>query len=117
VARGDAGRLRLGFVSPVGFGPLPLWLRAYRQACPQVAIELIEATGDVQLKAFEHGDIDAGFVLHAPGQVPTPVGAGASWAWQRLSLGVEPLVLALPDVAPWRAGQRLSAARVLGEPL
>jgi DNA-binding transcriptional LysR family regulator len=115
VAAGEAGRLRLGFVSTVGYGPLPLWLRAFRQACPGVAIELIEATGDVQLKAFEHGELDAGFLLHAPGRVPAP--SGDVTPLQRLSLGVEPLVLALPDAPPWCVGQRLSVSRILREPL
>src|SRR5450631_514194 len=64
---GEVGRVRLGFVSTVGFGPLPNWLRAFRESHPGVHIELIEATGDVQLKAFERGEIDAGFVLHVPG--------------------------------------------------
>ena len=116
-AAGVAGRLRLAFVSTVGFGPLPLWLRAFRQACPQVAIELIEATGDVQLEAFARGDIDAGFLLHAPAQAPQSVGTPAALRLQRLSLGIDPLVLALPDLAPWRAGMRLTAPRVLREPL
>ena len=106
---GEVGRVRLGFVSTVGFGPLPTWLRAFREAQPGVHIELIEATGDVQLKAFERGEIDAGFMLHAPGHAP-----GALLGLQRLSLGVEPLVLALPD-AP--GAGRLRAAELLAQPL
>ena len=85
---GEVGRLRLGFVSTVGFGPLPHWLRAFRDAHPGIQVELIEATSDVQLKAFERGEIDAGFMLHAPGHAP-----GASLALQRLSVGIEPLVI------------------------
>src|SRR5580765_4726731 len=44
---GEVGRVRLGFVSTVGFGPLPAWLRAFRAAQPGVHVELIEATSDV----------------------------------------------------------------------
>ncbi len=109
---GEIGRIRIGFISTVGFGPLPAWLRAFRERCPGISVELIEATGDVQLKAFERGEIDAGFVLHAPGMVP-----GASLGLQALSLGVEPLVLALPESLPWAAAKRLRVAEVLAQPL
>ena len=47
----------------------------------EVAVELIEATSDVQLKALTQGEIDAGFMLHAPGLMP-----GAATRLQRLSL-------------------------------
>ena len=89
VADGLAGRLRLAFVSTVGFGGLPQWLRSFREACPQVALALREATLDVQLREFAAGSIDAGFVIHTPGAAPA--------GFERLSIGVEPLVLALPS--------------------
>lgn len=111
-ATGELGRVRLGFVSTVGFGPLPFWLRAFREQQPGIAIELIEATSDVQLKAFERGEIDAGFLLHAPGLSPA-----AAVKLQRLSLGVEPLVLALPDTAPWAKPRRLRSTDLLAQPL
>jgi DNA-binding transcriptional LysR family regulator len=114
-AQGELGRVRLGFISTVGFGPLPTWLRLFRERHPAIAIELIEATGDVQLKAFERGEIDVGVMLHAPGHAPGP--AGAAVGLQRLSLGVEPLVLALPDAAPWSKAHRLKAAELLAQPL
>jgi len=109
---GEIGRIRLGFISTVGFGPLPAWLRGFRERCPGIAVELIEATGDVQLKAFERAEIDAGFVLHAPGMAP-----GGALGLQTLSLGVEPLVLALPESLPWASAQRLRPAEVLAQPL
>ena len=111
-ADGELGRVRLGFVSTIGFGPLPGWLGAFRVAHPQIAVELREATGDVQLQAFEQGAIDAGFVLHAPRLAPDMPAR-----LQRLSLGVEPLVLALPEAAPWAVAHRLRAADVLAQPL
>ena len=117
-AAGLAGRLRLAFVSNVAYGPLPEWLRGFRQAHPDVALQLREATLDVQLAAFDADEIDAGFVLHAPGAVPPGLGA-----WPALT---EPLVMALPAShpavqAPARPGaQDLPALRlqdVAAEPL
>ena len=118
-ATGGFGRVRLGFISTVGFGPLPLWLRAFREREPGIAIELMEATSDVQLKAFERGEIDVGFMLHAPGLAPVAPqpASGAPLRLQRLSLGVEPLVLALPDEAAWATARRLRPADVLAQPL
>src|SRR5215218_2878961 len=69
-AGGEVGRLRIAFVSTVGFALLPHWLRAFRARHPQVHMELIEATGDVQLEALARGEIDAGFMLHSPGFAP-----------------------------------------------
>jgi len=76
----------------------------------------------VQFKALARGEIDAGFMLHAPGMSPVPpvssaAAPGSPLRLQRLSLGVEPLVLALPDAAPWAAAHRLRAADVLTQPL
>ena len=113
---GEVGRIRLGFVSTVGFGPLPGWLRGFRDALPGITIELREATGDVQLRGFERSEIDAGFMLHAPGH--RPVHAPHSLVrLQQLSLGVEPLVLALPEAEPWARARSLKAADVLAQPL
>jgi DNA-binding transcriptional LysR family regulator len=69
-ARGDRGRLRLAFVSSIAYGPLPQWLRGFREAHPGVQLELREATLDVQTAAFAAAEIDAGFVLHAPAAPP-----------------------------------------------
>src|SRR6187431_2844867 len=48
---GEVGRVRLAFVSTIGFERLPAWVREFRVQCPEVALELVEATGDVQLEA------------------------------------------------------------------
>src|SRR5580765_1848361 len=111
-ATSEAGRIRLGFISTVGFGPLPNWLRSFRAEYPRIVVELREATGDVQLRAFERAEIDAGFVLHAPGMAP-----GAAQGLNALSLGVEPLVLALPESLPWAGAARLRLRDILAQPL
>lgn len=88
-AAGDTGRLKVAFVSTVGFSVLPQWVMAFRQANPGVELELLEATGDVQLQALERGEVDAGFVLHAPGFAPAQL--------PRMAVACEPLVLAMPE--------------------
>ncbi|MDO9359313.1 MAG: LysR family transcriptional regulator [Polaromonas sp.] len=108
-ADGEAGRLRLAFVSTVGFDLLPRWVRAFRQQYPKVQLELIEATGDVQLQAFERGEIDAGFMLHSPNFSP------ATLACRRISQ--EPLVLAVPEQSALAAQETPALKEVLDQPL
>ena len=108
-ADGEAGRLRLAFVSTVGFELLPRWVLAFRAHYPKVQLELIEATGDVQLQAFERGEIDAGFMLHSPGFAPTGL------ACRRISQ--EPLVVALPGQHALAGNADVALADLLGQPL
>ncbi|MEK8030800.1 LysR family transcriptional regulator [Ideonella sp. DXS29W] len=109
--RGAVGRLRLGFVSTVAFGPLPGWLRGFRQAEPGVQVVLREATTDVQVEALSRGEADAGFVLHAPGVAAGPEDL------VRLSVGREPLWLALPDATSLATARRIRADELLAQPL
>ncbi|MCW5648743.1 MAG: LysR family transcriptional regulator [Ramlibacter sp.] len=108
-AAGEIGHLRLGFVSTVGFAQLPQWVRGFREQYPQVQLELIEATGDVQLQALQRGEIDAGFMIHSPAFAPAGL--------QRLSVAQEPLVLALSDPHPLATEAAPPLSRVLAEPL
>lgn len=108
-ADGEAGRLRLAFVSTVGFDLLPRWVRAFREQHPRVDLELIEATGDVQLQAFERGEIDAGFMLHSPGFAPPGL--------ERALISSEPLLLAVPESHPLAAAASPTRSKVLAEPL
>ena len=108
-ADGEAGRLRLAFVSTAGFDVLPGWVRAFREQYPKVQLELLEATGDVQLAGFERGDIDLGFMLHSPGFAPPAL------ACQRLSR--EQMVVALPEQSPLAHTSELLLKDVLVLPL
>lgn len=96
-ARGQSGRVRLAFVSTVGYGELPRWLRLFREQQPDIELSLREATLDVQLRDFAAGEIDAGFVIHAPGAMQA--------GFERLCIAREPMVLALS------ADERLARAR------
>jgi DNA-binding transcriptional LysR family regulator len=108
-AEGLSGQLRLAFVSSIAYGPLPEWLRDFRERHPDVAVQLREATLDVQLAAFDADEIDTGFVLHAPGGLPAGFGA--------TTVLVEPLVLALPagHLAATKRAPRF--ADIGGEPI
>ena len=108
-AAGEVGRVRLAFVSTIGFERLPVWVREFRALCPEVALELVEATGDVQLEGFSRGEIDAGLMLHSPGFAPPGL--------DRLPVADEPLVLAMPASHPLAHTDRLTLADVLAEPL
>lgn len=108
-AAGEVGRVRLAFVSTIGFERLPVWVREFRALCPEVALELVEATGDVQLEGFARGEIDAGLMLHSPGFAPPGL--------ERLPVADEPLVLAMPAAHPLARADRLALADVLAEPL
>lgn len=108
-ATGRTGRLRLAFVSSIAYGALPLWLRAFRESHPDVQLQLREATLDVQLDAFAADEIDAGFVLHAPGAAPAGFAA--------LSVLVEPMWLALPEGHPAAARKAVRGADIADAPL
>jgi DNA-binding transcriptional LysR family regulator len=108
-AAGEVGRVRLAFVSTIGFERLPAWVREFRLRCPQVALELVEATGDVQQEAFSRGEIDAGLMLHSPGFAPPGL--------ERLPVAQERLVLALPAKHPLARVDKVLLADALAEPL
>lgn len=108
-AAGEVGRVRLAFVSTIGFERLPAWVREFRIQCPDVALELVEATGDVQLEAFARGEIDAGLMLHSPGFAPPGL--------ERVAVAEEPLVLAVPAKHALAKAQKVPLADALVEPL
>ena len=101
--------LRLALVSPAGFGELPHWLRAFRDAEPGVELQLREATLDLQLELLARGELDAGFVLHPAGAAPLPQALRC--------VGSEPFVLALSSAQNERLGARPSLKALLAEPL
>ncbi|TFZ07854.1 LysR family transcriptional regulator [Ramlibacter humi] len=108
-AAGEAGHLRLAFVSTAGFTLLPEWVRVFRAEHPGATLDLLEATGDVQLPALERGEIDAGFLLHSPGFAPEGLA--------HLLVAQEPLVLAVPESHPLATARTLAFPKVLAEPL
>jgi DNA-binding transcriptional LysR family regulator len=63
----------------------------------------------LQLQAFAEGQLDAGFILHAPGVLPA--------GFERLSVSLEPLVLALPGNEPLALKPRPELRAALALPL
>ena len=108
-AAGEAGHLRLAFVSTIGFTRLPGWVRAFRASYPGVQLELLEATGDVQMQALTRGTLDGGLLLHSPAMAPP--------ALEGLTVDRESLVLAMPQQHPLARAVKLNMTAVMNEPL
>ncbi|CAH0443957.1 HTH-type transcriptional regulator TdfR [Ralstonia syzygii subsp. syzygii] len=114
LARGEVGSLSLAFVSTADYGILPAMLRHFRDARPDVQVQLREATSDVQIEALLADEIDAGVVIaHHIGSVPGEL--------EYRPLAREGLVLAAPTAraAQWgaRPGRPIALADVAAEPL
>lgn len=107
-ARGEQGRLGIGFVSIVDYSFLPPALKRYRAAYPDVDVTLHELTTDAQLKELSAERIDVGIAL-APVDAP-------QMAFH--SLCTEPLVLALASDHPLaqRRRRRVDARALAREP-
>ncbi|MCA9114867.1 MAG: LysR family transcriptional regulator [Planctomycetaceae bacterium] len=65
-ARGEAGRLSLGFFSAPAMHFLPDLIRRYRNRYPDVTIQMRELNPDRQLVALAAGEIDFGFTRPLP---------------------------------------------------
>lgn len=108
-ASGETGQLRLAFVSTIGFTHLPRWVRAFRERYPGVQLELIEATGDVQLDALARGEIDGGLLLHSPGNAPANLA--------HLAVDRDSLLVAVPERHPLATATRINVLELMREPL
>jgi len=94
-ARGEAGRIGVGFTSSASFHPLvPRTIRAFREAHPLVSLNLEEGGTPELVEALRRERLDAAFVR-------SPIGAGEG-------LVVDP-VLAEPMAAALPAGHRLTS--------
>ena len=61
-ARGETGKLAVGFIGSAAFGALPQILRAFHEAYPDIAVRLHQMTTIGQLEGLLNGAIDIGFV-------------------------------------------------------
>ncbi|WSG98182.1 LysR substrate-binding domain-containing protein (plasmid) [Rhizobium johnstonii] len=104
-ADGEAGELRLGFVSAALYRHLPRLLRRLRDELPGVRPHLFELSSNEQLAAISKGDLDIGFA-HPP--------FGTGERLDILKFPDEELIAVLPkDGGPDRATLGELAARGL----
>lgn len=91
---GDSRRrfFAIGFVGSTLYGPLPMAIRQFRDACPDVEIGLSELTTHQQLEELKSRRIDVGFGRLMTADDP---------AIRREILVEEPLVLAMGRDHPW----------------
>ncbi|WP_448954210.1 LysR family transcriptional regulator [Labrys neptuniae] len=61
--RGEAGLLRLAFVSTADYSLLPDMVSVFRAQFPAVELALLEMTSDLQIEALLEEEIDAGLVI------------------------------------------------------
>jgi len=91
-ARGETGRLAIGFVASLSQGVLPAVLRAYRQRYPDVLLTLAEMDSSQQIEALAARRLDLGFVgLGLPRETPD---------LEMTVVAEERLVAALPQEHP-----------------
>jgi DNA-binding transcriptional LysR family regulator len=105
-ARGESGRLTVGFAASVLPGVLPGIVRAYREAYPAVELRLRELATAAQADALRDGTIDIGF-LRQPAD-------DAELACEPLVR--EALAAVLPPGHPLGASRRVRLAALAGEP-
>ena len=85
-ARGEVGRIAIGFIDAATFRLLPRILRQFRRRMPGVELVLRELSGTAQQAALGHSEIDVGFLR-------PPI---AEEAFDVRVLVREPLVAAIP---------------------
>ena len=106
-ARGEAGKLVIGFVSAAAYGVLPLALRRFRAELPDVELVLVEGNSDEGLQAARSGGLDV-CLLHPP--------RGAPAGMEMETLVHEPLVAALPDTHPLAKKRSIALRSLASEP-
>lgn len=104
--RGEVGRLSVGYLAATAFTLLPLVLRDFRRAFPDVTLELRELTLPQLIEGLLRSDIDVALLR--------PPVAFAELATETIL--VERFVLALPTRHALCALHRVSARRLTMEP-
>lgn len=105
-AKGEIGRLGIGFMGFTACPFLPDLIRKYKTRHPGVALRLVEDVPSGQDNAFDHGEIDIAFTR--------PLSADRRAHYETRLLFSEPLVAALPKDRKVR-GKRIRIADLAGE--
>lgn len=107
-ARGELGRLRVGFTGSAAFSPIvPSSVRSFRRAYPEIDLTLEEAHTTRLLERLGAEELDAVFIR--PGQVDPP-------AFRSHALGEETMVIALPSGHPLAEAESLPLSSLSDEP-
>lgn len=94
-SRGDSAQLNLGYRLNFNFDFLPATLSRLYQACPQIAVNLLDMSPATQLRALEARKIDLGFVGLRP---PAANKKMAALAWE--CVAHHKVVVVLPAAHP-----------------
>jgi DNA-binding transcriptional LysR family regulator len=105
-ARGEIGRLGIGFMGFTAYSFLPDLIRKYKARHPGVALRLIEDVPNGQDLAFDRGDIDIAFTR--------PLPADRRAHYEARLIFSEPLMAALPKERKVKT-KRIRIADLAGE--
>jgi DNA-binding transcriptional LysR family regulator len=105
-ARGEIGRLVVGFVGTAAYRVLPSTLRVFQERFPNVEVVLREMTTLHQAKALRAEQMDVGFLR------PPVDGSGLEVE----TVFREPLVVALTETHPLTVNERVTLEMLASEP-
>jgi DNA-binding transcriptional LysR family regulator len=103
-ARGELGKLVLGFQSTAGLSVVPSLLQNFRREFPEVEVTLIESGSTAQKRALRSGEIDIGLIYGPP---------DAGFAYRQLE--PESLVIVLPEDHPLAVKASVALAELAQE--
>ena len=107
-ARGELGRLRVGFTGSAAFSPIvPSSVRGFRRAYPEIDLTLEEAHTTRLLERLGAEELDAVFIR--PGHADPP-------SFRSHALGEEAMVIALPSGHPLAEAESLPLSSLSDEP-
>ncbi|WP_369215982.1 LysR family transcriptional regulator [Streptomyces flavofungini] len=109
-ARGETGRLRLGFIASALLEPLPDVLGRFGRERPDVRLELHEMATSRSTAALVAGELDAAITLGRPR------GAGAE-RLVSVPIGRDHLIAVVSSTHPYAGQRSVSAAQLLRQPL
>ena len=105
VARGQTGRLSIGFVGTAMYDVLPGALRGFRRSFPRVELALEEMSSASQLQALREKQIQLGLLR--------PAAEDAAFEFEEIVR--ETLMVALPDQHPLATSPRVALSDLTGE--
>jgi DNA-binding transcriptional LysR family regulator len=105
-AKGQAGSLRIGFISTAGAEILPEKIRQFRAQSPDVAVSLRNILSEEQVKMLLAGTLDVGFVRLPIGEHPE---------LETVRVHREPFVLVVPKTHRLADKQRVRLAELADE--